>query len=105
MTTSIATERERIWMTLPEQLVFVITPLHSGALNLTLHVLSLPLLISGAAQDSEHLLVAGFGLELVGHLYDFVFRFDRRTLLRALQVVWLQVLGTVLALKLLFYVF
>jgi hypothetical protein len=63
-------------MTLAEQLKFMFTTLHGGAVNLTLHIASLPVIIMGLIQRRASLIVLGAALEVAGHAYNYLVRFD-----------------------------
>ncbi len=98
MTKSVARSNECPKMSIREQLDFVKDPLHSGAVTKTLHYVALLPLIWGAASGNLWLFVIGLVLPTLGHAYDKLYRFDAHTQALARQVVWLQLLGTVVVL-------
>jgi len=77
-------------MTLTEQLRFMFTTLHGGTVNLTLHLVSIPIIIMGLAQYRLLLLALGGVLEVVGHVYNYAVRFDQEERRKARTVFPLQ---------------
>lgn len=57
-------------MTLAEQLEFMFTTLHGGAVNLTLHVARVPVIMTGVVQGRASLIASGAMLEVAGHAYN-----------------------------------
>ena len=75
-------------MSLTDQLRFMFTTLHGGAVNLTLHLASSPgISCAGLARRRRvsWIVVAGM-MEVAGHAWNMLFRFDREQRRTALRV-------------------
>ena len=92
-------------MSLTDQLRFMFTTLHGGAVNLTLHLASIPVLLAGLAQRRVSWIVVAGMMEVAGHAWNMLFRFDREQRRTALRVLPLQASLTVAVFLLLFRVF
>jgi hypothetical protein len=77
-------------MTFSEQLRFMFTTLHGGAVNLALHIASLPVIVFGLAQRRVVFIALGALLEVAGHAYNYVVRFDDEQRRKAWSVFPLQ---------------
>jgi hypothetical protein len=92
-------------MTLGQQLRFMFSTLHGGAVNLTLHLLSLPVLLVGLAYRRPALIVAAALLEILGHAYNYAVRFDGEQRRQAIRVFPLQAMLSVVVFGLLMALF
>jgi len=72
------------------------TTLHGGAVNLTLHLASIPVLLVGLARREPALIVAAAAMEAAGHAYNLLFRFDRTQRRMATRVLPLQLLLSII---------
>ena len=77
-------------MTLAEQLRFMFTTLHGGSVNLTLHIASIPIIVWGLMQRRVALIVLGALLEVVGHTYNYLVRFNPEQRGKARRVLPVQ---------------
>jgi hypothetical protein len=73
------------------------TTLHSGAVNLTLHLASVPVLLFGLNTRRLRWIVAAGVMEVAGHAYNMLFRFDHEQRRVAGRVLPLQLLLTAVA--------
>ena len=89
-------------MSLTEQFRFMFTTLHSGAVNFTLHLASIPVLLMGLAQRRVGWIIGAAMMEVAGHAWNWLFRFDREQRRSAVMVFPLQASLTVLVFLLLF---
>jgi hypothetical protein len=78
-----------------EQVRFMFTTLHSGAVNVTLHLASVPVLLFGLGTRRLRWIVAAGVMEVAGHAYNLLFRFDSEQRRLAARVLPLQLLLTV----------
>ena len=91
-------------MTLREQLSYLFS-LHRGTVTLTLHIVSLPLIVAGLVRHQPVPIALGGLLEVIGHVYDYTRRFDAEQRHKARIVLPLQLAATVAAFALLLKVF
>ena len=77
-------------MSLAEQLRFMFTTLHSGTVNLALHVASIPLIVWGLMQRRVALIALGAALEVLGHAYNYLVRFPPEQRRKAARVLPIQ---------------
>jgi hypothetical protein len=77
-------------MTLAEQLRFMFTTLHSGSVNLALHVASIPFIVWGLMQRRVSLIALGASLEVLGHAYNYLVRFNPEQRRKATRVLPVQ---------------
>jgi len=77
-------------MTFGEQLRFMFTTLHSGTVNLTLHIASLPIIVVGLVQRRVVVIALGALLEVAGHAYNYGVRFNDEQRSKAWRVFPLQ---------------
>jgi hypothetical protein len=92
-------------LTLTDQFKFMFTTLHGGAVNLGLHLASLPVLFAGLAQRRIGWIVVAAVMEVLGHAWNLVFRFDREQRRTALRVLPLQLSLTGVVFLVLFRLF
>lgn len=82
---------------LSEQLKFYFTTFHTGALNTALHITSIPFLYFGFANKNIPIIIFGFSLDGLGHLYNFFFKFSEANKRKSIQIIPLVgVLGVIL---------
>ena len=77
-------------MSIQEQREFFDGPLHDGVVTKTLHFAALLPLIAWPATGNHWFLLIAFVLAEIGHIYDWIFRFDAQMRAQARQVKWLQ---------------
>ena len=84
-------------MNIQEQIDFLRGPLHDGVVTKSLHYAALLPLIGWVVFDNFWLLGLAFLLPEAGHIYDFLFKFNAHMRARARQVVWLQIVASMIA--------
>ena len=89
-------------MSIGEQFFFFLVGLHGGALNLGLHVISLPILFLGLAAHSVAAVTLALVLDVVGHAYNYFVRYDEEMRRKSVQVLPLQLGFSVIFLLALF---
>ena len=92
-------------MSLTDQFKFMFTTLHGGTVNLILHAASIPILLAGLAQRRVGWIVVAAMMEVAGHAWNMLVRFDGGQRRTALRVLPLQASLTAAAFLLLFGVF
>jgi len=91
-------------MTLREQLNYLFS-LHRGSVTLTLHIISVPLIVVGLVRHQLAPIALGGLLEIIGHVYDYTRRFDTEQRHKARIVLPLQLTATVVVFVLLLKLF
>ena len=92
-------------MTLVEQVRVMFTTHHGGTVNLTLHILSIPIIVVGLIQHRVSLIGLGALLEVAGHVYNYLVRFDSDQRIKAGRVLPVQAALSIVVFALLLKLF